>query len=203
MAKIDLHGRPVRGADSAKVTIVNFDDFQCPYCSAMHQTLFPDLVKSYGDKLKVIYKDYPLIRIHPWAMHAAIDANCLADQNSDAYWEFADYAHRSQPELSSKEKGNDPLQKLDAKVGEIGKLHKVDAGKLDACVKKQSDTAVQASMAEGDKLGVDSTPTMFINGEKLSGALPAEVLRAAIDRALKAVGETPPAAPSPAKPAGN
>ncbi len=79
MAKIDVTGRPIRGNQTAKVTIVNYDDFQCPFCSRMHATLFPALLKEYGNKVRFIYKDYPLVEIHPWAMHAAVDANCLAD----------------------------------------------------------------------------------------------------------------------------
>jgi protein-disulfide isomerase len=84
MSKIDVSGRPSRGAKSAKVVVVNFDDFECPFCSRMHQTLFPGLLKEYGDRVNFIYKDDPLEEIHPWAIHAAVDANCLAAQNSDA-----------------------------------------------------------------------------------------------------------------------
>ncbi len=88
MSKIDVKGRPVKGNPSAKVTIINFDDFQCPFCSRMHSTLFDNVFKDYADKIKVIYKDYPLIEIHPWAMHAAIDGNCLGEQNAPAYWDL-------------------------------------------------------------------------------------------------------------------
>src|SRR5512141_1433644 len=86
MNKIDLAGRPVRGNKDAKVTIVNYDDFQCPFCARMHETLTNDILKTYGDKVRVVYKDYPLTEIHPWAKRAAIDANCLAAQNQGAYW---------------------------------------------------------------------------------------------------------------------
>ena len=102
MSKIDVKGRPVRGNKDAKVTIVNFDDFQCPFCARMHATLFPGLLKEYGSKVKIIYKDYPLVEIHPWAMHAAIDGNCLADQSNDAYWEFADYVHANAKAVGGK-----------------------------------------------------------------------------------------------------
>ncbi|HZT34824.1 MAG TPA: thioredoxin domain-containing protein, partial [Nitrososphaera sp.] len=96
MKKLDVSGRPIRGNKDAKVTIVNFDDFECPFCSRMHQTLFPDILKSYGDRVRIIYKDFPLKEIHPWAVHAAVDANCLAAQNNDAYWDLADYIHAHQ-----------------------------------------------------------------------------------------------------------
>ena len=74
MSKIDVSGRPTRGAKSAKVVVVNFDDFECPYCAGMHRTLFPELLKEYGDRVTFIYKDYPLVEIHPWAVHAADSA---------------------------------------------------------------------------------------------------------------------------------
>ncbi|PYX48870.1 MAG: hypothetical protein DMG79_10750, partial [Acidobacteria bacterium] len=77
MSKIDVSGRPTRGPKSAKVVAVNFDDFECPFCSRMHQTLFPEIFKEYGDRVTFIYKDDPLTEIHPWALHAAVDANCL------------------------------------------------------------------------------------------------------------------------------
>src|SRR5260370_26309811 len=81
MKKIDLSGRPTRGNKDSKVTVVNYDDFECPFCSRMHLTLFPGLFKEYGNRVLFIYKDYPLEEIHPWAVHAAVNANCLGAQN--------------------------------------------------------------------------------------------------------------------------
>jgi protein-disulfide isomerase len=190
MARIDVKGRPVRGNRNAKIEIVNFDDFECPFCSRMHGTLFPGLLKSYGDRVKVIYKDYPLVEIHPWAMHAAIDGNCLADQNNEAYWDFADYVHGNQKQVG----GVGPVQafeNLDKAAREQGAKYKLDSQKLEACMKKQDESAVRASMAEGDKLGVDSTPTLFINGERLEGVVPEEQLRTILDRALADAGQQP------------
>src|SRR5438477_3613231 len=113
MKKIDVSNRPTRGASNAKVVAVNYDDFECPFCSRMHQTLFPQMLKEYGDRVLFIYKDFPLVEIHPWATHAAVDANCLAAQNNDAYWAFADYIHANQEEMR-KEKGRDgQFAKLD------------------------------------------------------------------------------------------
>jgi protein-disulfide isomerase len=71
--------------------VVNFDDFECPLCSRMHQTLFPEILRDYGDR--VTYKDHPVVEIHCWALHAAVDANCLTSQSTDAYWNFVDYIH--------------------------------------------------------------------------------------------------------------
>jgi protein-disulfide isomerase len=191
MSKIDIKGRPSRGSPNAKVTIVNFDDFECPFCSRMHSTLFPGLLKAYGDKVRVVYKDFPLVEIHPWAMHAAIDGNCLAAQSNDAYWEFADYVHGNQQLFPGRNPG-EAIAKLDATTLEEGTKFKLDQSKLDACVKKQDDSGVRASMAEGDKLAVDSTPTLFVNGERMSGAIPEAEMRQVLDRALVAAGERAP-----------
>jgi protein-disulfide isomerase len=190
MNKIDVTGRPVRGAKDAKVTIVNYDDFECPFCSRMHQTLFPDIFKSYSDRVRVIYKDYPLVEIHPWAIHAAIDANCLAAQNNEAYWDFADYIHANQKEVNGGEKSNREQQfaTLDRLTLEQGQKHNLDLTQLQSCIKAQKEDAVRASMHEAEKLGVNATPTMFVNGEKLDGAVSAEELRAVLDRALNDAG---------------
>lgn len=106
MKKVDLKGRPTRGSKDAKVVVVNYDDFQCPFCSRMHSTLFPGILKEYGDRVLIIYKDYPLAEIHPWATHAAVDANCLAEQSNDAYWDLADYLHANQ-HIVNAAKGSD------------------------------------------------------------------------------------------------
>jgi protein-disulfide isomerase len=188
MSKIDVKGRPVKGNPNAKVTIVNFDDFQCPFCSRLHATLFENVFKDYADKIKVIYKDYPLIEIHPWAMHAAIDGNCLGEQNTPAYWDFADYIHANQKLMTGKSR-TDAFQNLDNLAKEQAQKHQLDADKLQTCMQKQDETTVRASMAEGDKLGVDSTPTLFINGERFTGAVPESELRAALDRALAESGQ--------------
>ncbi|HEV7673523.1 MAG TPA: thioredoxin domain-containing protein [Candidatus Angelobacter sp.] len=192
MSKIDVKGRPVKGNPSAKVTIVNFDDFQCPFCSRMHSALFESLFKDYADKIRVIYKDYPLVEIHPWAMHAAIDGNCLGEQNGPAYWDFADYIHANQKLMAGKSK-TDAFLNLDNAAKDQAQKHQLDADKLQACMQKQDETAVRASMAEGDKLGVDSTPTLFINGERFTGAVPESELRAVLNRALADNGEQAPA----------
>jgi protein-disulfide isomerase len=185
MNKIDVKGRPTRGAKASKVVVVNFDDFECPFCSRMHQTLFPEILKEYGDRVTFVYKDYPLAEIHPWAIHAAVDANCLAAQNPDAYWDFADYIHANQHEVSSQKPPAGPADELDRLTVAQGQKHNLDMTKLQACVKAQDDSAVKASMKEGDAIEVEATPTLFINGQKIDGAVSIRELRAALDRALK------------------
>jgi protein-disulfide isomerase len=185
MSKIDTTGRPTRGAKASKVVVVNFDDFECPFCSRMHQTLFPEILKEYGDRVTFIYKDYPLVEIHPWATHAAVDANCLAAQNGDAYWDFADYIHSNQREISNEKTPAARAEALDKLSMLQGQKHNVDVVKLQSCIKAQDETAVKASMKEAERLGVEATPTIFINGQKIDGAVPISEVRAALDQALR------------------
>lgn len=203
MSKINTTGRPTRGAKASKVVVVNFDDLECPFCSRMHQELFPEILKEYGDRVTFIYKDYPLVEIHPWATHAAVDANCLAAQNSDAYWDFADYIHANQREVGNEKTQGARLEALDRLTMLQGQKHSLDTVKLQSCIKAQDESAVKASMKEAEAIGVEATPTLFINGEKIDGAVPPSELRAALDRALKdanlpapdhAVATTTPAA---------
>jgi protein-disulfide isomerase len=200
MSKIDVKDRPTRGAKSAKVVAINFDDFECPFCSRMHQTLFPEIFKEYGDRVTFIYKDDPLTEIHPWALHAAVDANCLAAQNGDAYWDFADYIHANKHDVDV-EKPAARFEAIDKMALLQGQKHNVDAAKLQSCLKEQNEDAVRASMKEAEGLGVDGTPALFINGRKIEGAVPIADVRAALDAALRDAGEpvpTHPSAPAPA-----
>jgi protein-disulfide isomerase len=159
----------------------------------MHATLFPEIFKEYGDRVLIIYKDYPLEEIHPWAIHAAVDANCLGAQGGDAYWDYADYLHGNQRSISSLKGHDGQNAELDKLAIAQGQKHNLDLTKLQACVKVQDEKAVRASMNEGEAVGVNATPTIYVNGLKLDGAVPAEELRAALDRALKDAGSAPPA----------
>jgi protein-disulfide isomerase len=206
MSKIDTTGRPTRGAKASKVVVVNFDDFECPFCARMHQTLFPQIFKEYGDRVTFIYKDYPLLEIHPWAMHAAVDANCLAAQNPDAYWDFADYIHANQHEVSNEKTPPARFDALDRLTLLQGQKHNLDVVKLQSCLKAQDESGIKASMNEADGLGVEATPTLFINGQKVDGAVPINDIRAALDQALKDANLPVPehgaqAAPAAAPPA--
>ncbi len=192
MKKIDVGGRPTRGNKDAKVRVVSYDDFQCPFCSRMHQALFPGLLKEYGDRVVFIYKDYPLEEIHRWAVHAAVDANCLGTQNNDAYWDYADYLHANQQAINGAQGGEGSNAELDRLATAQAQKHGLDLSKLQACVKAQDDKAVRASIREGQDIGVEATPVIFVNGQKLEGALPVDEIRLALDQALKDAGVAPP-----------
>lgn len=198
--------RPVRGNPQAKVTVVNYDDLECPYCARMHEELFPTTIDHYKGLVRFVYKDYPLTEIHPWAMHASVDANCLADQNQDAYWQFVDFAHGNGEEINA---GRQDVQKsyavLDKKARDLGAEAKVNTAKLDACITKQDESAIRASMKEGERLGIEGTPQLYVDGERVApGARPTQDVWDVIDRALRADGIAPPeraaATPAPGAP---
>jgi protein-disulfide isomerase len=193
---IDVTGRPIRGNPDAKVTVINFDDLECPYCGRMHQTLFPATMDHYKDKVRFVYKDYPLIDIHPWAMRAAVDANCLAAQSSDAYWKYVDYLHSHGQEISGPDrdaaKSFDALNRI---ARDQARQANLDSGKLDACLAAQDESQVRASLSLTEKLKLQGAPALFINGERIDGALPQEQVWTVIDRALRAAGVQPPPPP--------
>jgi protein-disulfide isomerase len=224
-------GRPSRGGPaSAPVVIVNFDDLECPFCARFHDNLFPAITQRYGDKVHIVYRDFPLDQ-HPWAMHASVDVNCLAAQSPTGYWNLVDYIHRNGEDIGSdpNAKPDDPkaaaqpdapkhtldraFTQLDKLTREQGAQQKVDAVKLDSCIAKQDTSAVEASRQLGTTLNIESTPTFYINGEKYEGALPIDYIFGQIDDALRAENVAPPppyvapappaepATPAPTKPA--
>ena len=186
--------RPARGGGAkAPVLIVGFDDLECPYCARMHTALFPGLTERYKDQVRIVYKDYPL-SIHPWAMRAAIDTNCVGAQSGEGYWNLVDYIHNHAAELGGTEKSLAKAnEQLDTLAKDEAKRQKVNLEAVNACLAKQDDSSVQASMKIAEGLGVDSTPVLFINGEKLEGAVPIEYVYKMIDNALTAAGQKAPA----------
>ncbi len=203
-------GRPARGGpENAPVIIVGFDDLECPFCARLHATIFPALTARYGDLVRIVYKDFPLDSIHPWATRAAVDVNCLAAQSGPGYWSLVDTIHARASQIgegTAEEKDKAPTlvradAELDRLTREQGEKSKADMPKLDACIAKQDTTAVAASKKVADALNLDSAPTLFINGDKIDGALPAEFIFARVDQALRVAGVTPPppyVAPAPA-----
>jgi len=195
---IDIAGRPIRGNPAAKVTVISFDDLECPYCKRMHQSLFPSTLERYKGKVRFIYKDDPLpAEMHPWAMHAAVDANCLAAQSGEVYWAYVDYIHAHREEIG----GEDPnpaksFDALNRVARQEATLAKLDPGKLDACLAAQDETQVRASMQEAELLKIDGVPAVFVDGERIDGVVPEEQVWLAIDRALSAAGVALPAAPA-------
>lgn len=190
---VSAAGRPFRGGPKdAPVLIVLFDDLECPFCAKMHAQLFPALTNRYKDQVHIVYRDFPLDQ-HPWALRAAIDSNCLAAASPNGYWTMVDYIHTHAAEFGGADhslaKANEALDNLAIAQG---KTDKVKAEPLAACIAKQDSTAIMASRKEAEALGVEATPALFINGERVEGALPIEYIYRVIDSALVAAGKTPP-----------
>jgi protein-disulfide isomerase len=191
---INVDARPIRGDVTAKVEIINFDDLECPYCAQLNNELSKETLDHYKGLIKIIYKDFPIEEIHPWAMHAAVDANCLGDLSAEAYWAYIDYVHAHGQDISGPqlEPGKSFLA-LDHIANTFGTAHRVDEPKLAMCLKKQDETVVRSSLKLGASLQINATPQVFVDGERLiSGARPVGELWPAIDRALKAKGIQPP-----------
>jgi protein-disulfide isomerase len=198
---INVAGRPIRGNPAAKVTVINFDDLECPYCARMHQDALSGHPGALQGQSALHLQGQPAGRDSPWAMRAAVDANCLAAQSSDVYWMYVDYIHSHGQEVNGETRNNaksfDALDRIARQQATLGKL---DAVKLDACLAKQDESQVRASMKEAESLRVEGAPALFVDGERISGAVPEEQLWMVIDRALRAAGVEPPAAPGqPAK----
>jgi protein-disulfide isomerase len=159
----------VKGSDKAAVTLVEFSDFQCPYCKRAEPTI-DQLRTDYGDKIRFVYRDYPL-PFHPRAMPASIAAHCAAEQGK--YWEMFNNLMKEQGDL-----GDEDLKKRAAAVG-------VDAAKFAACYDgKKPEAAIKASTDDGAAAGVTGTPSFFVNGRMLVGAKPVEEFKALIDEEL-------------------
>jgi protein-disulfide isomerase len=194
---LPIAGRPIRGNPAAKVTVVNFDDLECPYCAMMHQELFPGTLAHYKDLVRFVYKDDPIPELHPWAMHAAVDANCLAAQSSEIYWTYVDYLHAHAQEITGQDRDKaKSFATLDRIARQEATLGGLDQTSLDACLTKQDETQVRDSAKLAQDLGIEGTPAVYVNGERVNGgAVSQNELWIVIDRALRAEGEQPPAAP--------
>jgi protein-disulfide isomerase len=196
---ISIAGRPIRGNPSAKVTVINFDDLECPYCGRMHQELFPVTMDHYKNLVRFVYKDDPLTDLHPWAMRAAVDANCLAAQSDKVYWAYVDYLHAHGDEVTGEQRDlNKSFAALDRIARQEATVNSLNSPALDACITKQDETQIKVSLKLAETLQIDGTPAVYVNGERVNGgAVPVNQLWMAIDRALRAEGEQPPAMPAP------
>jgi protein-disulfide isomerase len=132
-------------------------------------------------------------------MRAAVDVNCLGSQSATGYWNLVDYIHAHASDIGADPKDAKAdktlphaTEQLDNLTKEQGKFQKADMPKLEACLTKQDTSAIEASRKTGESLNIDSTPTLFINGDKIDGAVPLDFLFGEIDDALRAEGVQPP-----------
>lgn len=160
---MSLQDQPVEGPANAPVTLVEYSDLQCPICAHMQEELETDIIPKHGDKLRVVFKEFPLVSIHDWALTGAIAAQCVYQIDPPAYVPFRSTVYKNQESLSA-EHARDILLHLGAEVG-------VDNPKLAACIdSRDSLSRVEANIHEAEALGIASTPTSFINGRIIVGA---------------------------------
>jgi protein-disulfide isomerase len=176
MAKINVAGEPFKGAKDAKVTIVEYSDFQCPFCKRGYDTIETQVLKQYEGKVKFYFRSFPL-PFHPWAMPGAIAAECAKAQKPEAYWTLYDAYFTHQAEVNP--------QNVKDKAIEYLKDSGIDMTKWGKCFDdKETQAKVTAQNEEGKGLGVTGTPAFFINGRMLVGAQPFEQFKNVIDDEL-------------------
>jgi protein-disulfide isomerase len=165
-----------RGPEGAPVTIVEWSDFQCPFCREA-QTVLGRLLAEFPEQVRLVFKDFPL-RSHEMAVPAALAARCAGDQGR--FWEYHDLLFVAQPAFAR-----------DELVGYARRLG-LDGPRFTECLdaaRFQED--VMTDQREGRAAGVRATPTFFVNGQKVEGALPIEEFRDAVRRALREAGAAP------------
>ncbi|TAK04082.1 DsbA family protein [Patescibacteria group bacterium] len=166
----DRASAPALGAPDAKVTIVEFADFACPFSRASSFTM-RSLAAKYGDRIRYAYRDFPLGELHPDALGASIAASCAGTQGK--FWEYHDKLYLSQSDLGA------------ARLKALAREANLDLVAFDACVADPSvRTAVLEDYQAGLEAGVEGTPTFFINGTMIPGAIPEDILDGLIERAL-------------------
>jgi len=167
---------PAHGPATAPVTVVEFSDLQCPHCKEAQPTL--DRLMSEGKNVRVVFQNFPL-PMHDWAAKAAAYADCVGRSSPDAFWKFVSSVYGAQTDITA--------SNADEKLTAFADASGVKGAEIAACASKpETTTRVEHSMDLGKSLDVNSTPTIFINGRKLSaGGLPYEALQKLVDFAAK------------------
>ena len=170
--------QPTQGPAHARVTIVEYADLECPMCGRLHEFLEKELLPKYGDKVRVIFKEFPLVQIHDWSLTAAIANECVYEIKPEAYAPYRSLIFQNQS-------GTNAANVRDALLGYADQLG-VSRLRLAGCLdSKASLPRVDAGTREAKQLGIMSTPTCFINGRMLVGYPSGQVYYEAVDAALK------------------
>ncbi len=178
MSKIHLEDRPTLGAADAPITIVEFADFECPYCAHAFSIIETLVSTNYKGRIKVIYKSYPL-NVHPWAVKAADAAECARLQNPDAFWDFARYFYSNQGSITPK----NVQDMIDSQAIKL----KLDTASLKVCMDSpQTAQRVKQDQDDGNEVRVGSTPTFFVNGIPIVGLQDSKILDFVINDELTA-----------------
>lgn len=173
--KIVSSGAATKGKESAPVAIVEFSEYQCPFCGRYIAETYPQILEEYGDQIYYIFHDYPL-SFHQHAQKMAEVARCAGDQ--DQYWEMHDLIFENQEVWSSKQNVETDINSYVSQLG-------LDKEGFDDCLVSGKYTqAVKDDFELGTEVGVQGTPTFFINGQKIVGAQPFESFKAIIDAEL-------------------
>jgi protein-disulfide isomerase len=160
-ALMDLKDSPSTGDPKAAVTLVEFSDFECPICRSLHD-IVRGITQNYP-QVRVVFKDYPIEVLHPWARTAAIAGRCAYQQNPAAFWKMYDLIYDNQDIISAA----NAWMKMTEFAGQAG----LNADTFRSCMAgPDAGAAVDASRANGQKLDVNSTPTIFVNGRRMVGA---------------------------------
>jgi protein-disulfide isomerase len=166
--------RPNLGTAGASVVLVEFTDFECPYCKDEAKKLRDNLLKEYPKDVRFYFMDFPLEQVHPWAKAAAMAGQCIFKQDPDVFWEYHDWVFEHQTEMSP--------DNLVPKILEFVRGKKADSLQLSRCIEtKATQAEVEKTLAQGRALEVGSTPTIFVNGRKLDGAIDWPDLKRIID----------------------
>jgi protein-disulfide isomerase len=183
--------QPSFGAEKPVVNLVVFGDFQCPVCQKEETELRKSLPGApFADKVRVYFDDFPLTSIHPWAMKASIIGRCMYHEGQSTFWDYHDWIYSTQDKLT--------LENLDSQVQDWAKTKNLDGAKLKACSEDKATAAeVDRSIAMGRSLSVSATPTLYINGRKIEGALEfnilSQLLNIEIDHQVQVAKAAPPA----------
>jgi len=174
---ISLKDQPAQGPAGAPVTLVEYTDLECPICAKFHDQLETEIIPKYGDKLRVVFKEFPLVTIHDWAFSGAIAAQCAYQIDPSKYVAFRSAVYKNQESMNA-DHARDMLLHFGAEAG-------IDNMKLAACIDaKETVARVEANMREGETLGIAQTPTSYINGRIFIGAAPTAELYKLIDEAM-------------------
>jgi protein-disulfide isomerase len=182
MGAVNLDDRPTQGPADAPVTIVEFADFECPFCAHAFSVLETLVNTTYKGKVKVIFKAYPL-NVHPWAIKAAAAAECARLQNPATFWDFARYFYTNQGSIN--------VKNLQDNVDKLARQTKLDAPSLKACMDSpQTDARIKQDQSDGNTIHVTSTPTFFVNGIPIVGLPDGKVLEYVINSELAGKGSS-------------
>jgi protein-disulfide isomerase len=174
---ISLEDEATQGPATAPVTFVEYSDMQCPVCARFHETLETDIIPKYGDKLRVVFKEFPLTSIHDWALPAAVATQCAYQIDPPKYAPYRSLIYKNQNDLDA-DHIRDELLHLAAEAG-------IDNMKLASCIDSQASLPrIEASTREAQALGITQTPTIFINGRAVLGAAPLDEIYKLIDEAM-------------------